>query len=431
MIKINIKRIKIIVLLVIVAVLVSLLISFLFLLHSSENNADDSEETPILIPPPETIMFPSYLFKETSSRGIKYNIDEEGNIILKDENSNSIYKITPQREVYKTDRDGEFKLVNEKSETESVLNTIKNDKTLDLSLNRNENTREESEENENKENNEENLIAFLKQFASDEKQNENKKLTISLSSQSENSSFENKSSHQDTTFSTLNSAEFLKSFAENNDYSLQNGQSEKEKFMTGIDNNSQSKGNKNTISKGVMIPITLITGINTDLPGIISAQINANIYDSYTGENILIEKGTKVMGKYDSRISYSQNRVQTVWNSLITNKGDNISIPSLIGVDRNGQSGWSGKTDKHLTGTIVSSLASGLLNLGSAALRNNVGDTLMTLLSGVNNTFNTSATSFISRELNRQPTITIDKGQEAYLITTAPIVFEDHPVFSN
>lgn len=429
MIKINVKRIKIIIFLVIVAVLVSLLISFLFLLRSSESKADESDETPILIPPPETIMFPSYLFKETSLTGIKYNIDDEGNIILKDENSDSIYKITPQKEVYKTDKDGEFKLVNEKSETESVLNTIKNDKTLDSSLNRNENTTEESEEN--KENNEENLIAFLKQFTSDEKQNENKKLTISLSSQSENTSFENKSSQQDTTFSTLNSAEFLKSFATNNDYSLQNGQSEKEKFMTGIDNNSQSKGNKHTISKGVMIPITLITGINTDLPGIISAQINTNIYDSYTGENILIEKGTKVMGKYDSRISYSQNRVQTVWNSLITNKGDNISVPTLIGVDRNGQSGWSGKTDKHLTGTIVSSLASGLLNLGSAALRNNVGDTLMTLLSGVNNTFNTSATSFISRELNRQPTITIDKGQEAYLITTSPIVFEDNSVLSN
>jgi type IV secretion system protein TrbI len=63
------------------------------------------------------------------------------------------------------------------------------------------------------------------------------------------------------------------------------------------------------LKRGSVIPSTLITGINSDLPGRITAQVRPNVYDSATGHYLLIPQGTKLFGRYDSKVSFGQSRV--------------------------------------------------------------------------------------------------------------------------
>lgn len=419
---IKIRYIKTAVILFIVTCILVTLLS-VFLLYVSKNRTE-KEETPVLIPPPENIMFPPCLFKSTSDRGIRYKIDEEGNVILKNDETSSLYKITSQKEIYKADDFGDFIKVNNE-EAKKIYDSLSQEKDLSTFFNISSVDKQDHIKADIQEKNETPpLYKSMKKQA--ESHEGDKKFTINLASLS-NAPIQTEHEKETNTFLSDTSAGILKTFAESNDYTVQNNQNEKERFISGYDKSTKNKADKHTIAKGVMIPVTIITGINTDLPGLITAQVSSNIYDSYSGENIVIEKGTKIIGKYDSRISYNQNRISTLWNTLVTNTGDNLTIPSLIGVDKNGQSGWSGKVDNHRTPGIVSSLLSGLLNLASTSLNNNVNSALLTLVSGgLNGGFNSFQSSFLAKELNRQPTISIDKGEQLYLMTTSPIIINEN-----
>ncbi len=80
-----------------------------------------------------------------------------------------------------------------------------------------------------------------------------------------------------------------------------------------------------------MIPATLITGINSDLPGRITAQISQNVYDSATGHRLLITQGTKLFGCYDSKVSFGQSRVLVVWSDIIFPDGSTLQIGGMAG----------------------------------------------------------------------------------------------------
>lgn len=413
---IKIKRIKIAILISAVVLVLLSLLSALFMVISDRKNK--AEETPVLIPPPENVMFPPMLFKTSSLSGTKYRMDEEGNVLLKNDDE-ALYKMTPLKELYKADEYGDFIRVYDEDEVENIYNTLSKEQELAHFFTPSLEGDNKSEDEILSEPHSPSLYQMAKEMLT--KPDESKKFTLSLSGSSP-SFYQNTEGREEITPFSSTSSDFLKSLAENSEYTAQNSQNEKERFISGYDKSVETSGNKHMISKGVMIPITLITGVNTDLPGLITAQISSNIYDSYSGENIILEKGTKIIGKYDSRITYNQNRISTVWNTIVTNNGDNITVPPLIGVDKNGQSGWGGKVDNHRTQSIVTSVLSGLLNLGSASLANSMSSTLLTLLgSGINSSLNAFGTSFINKELNRQPTITIDKGEQMYLMTTSPI----------
>lgn len=201
-----------------------------------------------------------------------------------------------------------------------------------------------------------------------------------------------------------------------NSYNSQNNQKEKQEF---IKNNNYKVHNLNENKKtflppGIIIPITLINSINSDLPGIVWAQISQNIYRD--NGDLLLKKGEKVLGEYNSIVSYAQNRLQVKFNKIVKNTGEIIET-NLIGCDRNGTSGFIGYTNDYKGNKIGASLISSLSGIGTNLLSNAINNTFInSLLSVSNSTFSGYASKLLEKEVDRQPTITVEKGTLCYML---------------
>lgn len=110
---------------------------------------------------------------------------------------------------------------------------------------------------------------------------------------------------------------------------------------------------------GTLIPAVLITGLNSDLPGKILGQVSQNVFDTRSGRYLLLPQGTKLLGEYDSRIAYGQERVLIVWTRLILPNGKSVTLEGMPGVDLSGYAGVSDQVNNHygrlLTGVLLSS----------------------------------------------------------------------------
>ena len=101
------------------------------------------------------------------------------------------------------------------------------------------------------------------------------------------------------------------------------------------------------VKAGSYIPAALITGINSDLPGSVNAQVTDNVYDTVTGNYLLIPQGAKLVGEYNSNLTFGQKRVQVVWNRIIFPDGQSIDLEKMQGVDIAGYTGFHDKVDNH------------------------------------------------------------------------------------
>ena len=102
------------------------------------------------------------------------------------------------------------------------------------------------------------------------------------------------------------------------------------------------------VQAGTVIPASLITGIRSDLPGQITAQVTENVYDSPTGRSLLIPQGGRLIGVYDSQVAFGQSRVLLVWTRLIMPNGRSIVLERQQGADTAGHSGLEDEVDNHL-----------------------------------------------------------------------------------
>ncbi len=102
-----------------------------------------------------------------------------------------------------------------------------------------------------------------------------------------------------------------------------------------------------TVLAGTVIAASLVTGINSDLPGFVIAQVTENVFDTVSGRRLLIPQGTKLIGKYDSVISFGQRRALVVWNRLILPDGSSIVVDNLPSTDAAGYAGLEDEVDFH------------------------------------------------------------------------------------
>jgi type IV secretory pathway VirB10-like protein len=123
------------------------------------------------------------------------------------------------------------------------------------------------------------------------------------------------------------------------------------------------------VQAGSVIPATLITGINSDLPGTMIAQVNQNVFDSKTGAYVLIPAGSKIIGKYDSQVTNGQSRVLVAWQRIIFPDSSSINIGGLAGADTAGYSGLTGKVDDHSGKLFRNAILFSLIGAGAALLQ--------------------------------------------------------------
>src|SRR5690606_38200477 len=119
------------------------------------------------------------------------------------------------------------------------------------------------------------------------------------------------------------------------------------------------------LKRGSVIPASLITGINSDLPGRIIAQVSQNVFDSATGHNLLIPQGAKLFGRYDSNISFGQRRVLVVWTDIVFPDGSTLQIAGMAGADAAGFSGFTDKVNNHYVRTFGSAVLVALIGAGT------------------------------------------------------------------
>lgn len=183
------------------------------------------------------------------------------------------------------------------------------------------------------------------------------------------------------------------------------------------------------LKRGSVIPATLITGLNSDLPGRITAQVSQNVYDSATGYRLLIPQGAKLFGRYDSKVSFGQSRVLVVWTDLIFPNGSTLQIGGMAGTDAEGFGGFKDKVDRHLWRTFGSAALVAIIGTGidmslpessTLATQDTASDAARRNFA---ETFGRVAEQTISKNLKVQPTIRIRPGYGFNVLVDQDIVF--------
>jgi type IV secretion system protein TrbI len=178
----------------------------------------------------------------------------------------------------------------------------------------------------------------------------------------------------------------------------------------------------NVVQAGSIIPAALITGIRSDLPGQITAQVTQNVYDSPTGRILLIPQGSRLIGDYDSEVSFGQNRVLLAWNRLILPDGRSIMLDRQPGADAAGYAGLQDATNYHWGSLAKAALISTVLGVG-AELGSGSNDALThALRTGTQDTVNQAGQQVVRRQLNVAPTLTIRPGFPLRIIVTRDLI---------
>lgn len=183
-----------------------------------------------------------------------------------------------------------------------------------------------------------------------------------------------------------------------------------------------------TLSRGSIIPAMLLTGINADLPGRILAQVSQNIYDSATGRHLLIPQGTRLVGRYDSKVSHGQSRILVVWTDIVLANGQSLDIGSMTGIDQEGQAGFKDRIDRHYLRTFGSAALVALIGTGmDLALPDdrNLGltDASDAARRSFTETFGRLAEKSISKNLDVQPTLSIRPGYRFNVLVDQDLAF--------
>lgn len=178
------------------------------------------------------------------------------------------------------------------------------------------------------------------------------------------------------------------------------------------------------LQAGSLIPAALITGIRSDLPGQVTAQVTQNVYDSPTGRILLIPQGARLIGDYDSEISVGQERVLLAWSRLILPGGRSIRLDRQPGADARGMAGLADRTDHHWGSMLRAALVSTLLGVG-AELGSDGDDALVRALrEGSQDTVNQSGRRLVERQMNIPPTLTIRPGFALRVLVTRDLILE-------
>jgi type IV secretion system protein VirB10 len=210
----------------------------------------------------------------------------------------------------------------------------------------------------------------------------------------------------------------------------QNGQDRKLAFVNGpIDRRTTnsdrlvSPPSPYVVQAGTVIPGALITGIRSDLPGEITAQVSENVYDSPTGKYLLVPQGARLIGQYDSQVAFGQSRVLLVWTRLIMPNGKSIVLERQPGADPAGYSGLEDEVDNHWGALFKAALLSTLLSVGSeAGTSGNQNDLVQAIRRGGAQSFNQVGQRVVSRNLDIQPTLTVRPGFPVRIIVNRDLV---------
>lgn len=180
-----------------------------------------------------------------------------------------------------------------------------------------------------------------------------------------------------------------------------------------------------TLQAGSVIRAALLTGIRSDLPGQVTAQVTEDVFDSAGGRWKLIPQGSRLIGAYESHVSFGQERLQLAWTRLILPDGRSIALEKAVAADRSGYAGLEDQVDRHwrrLGGAaLVSSLLAAGAQLGAGSSDSQI---LQALRSGGASAMSIAGQQLVGKVMDAQPTLTIRPGYAFNVMVAHDLVLE-------
>lgn len=181
------------------------------------------------------------------------------------------------------------------------------------------------------------------------------------------------------------------------------------------------------LQAGAVIPAALLTGLRSDLPGQVTAQVTEDVFDSPTGKILLIPQGARLIGQYDAQIAFGQSRALMVWTRLIMPNGRSIVLVRQPGADAQGYAGLADQVDNHWGALFKAAALSTLLSVGAEAGTSNSENSLVQALrQGASQGFSQVGEQVVGRSLNVQPTLTVRPGFPVRVMVTQDLVLEPY-----
>ena len=183
------------------------------------------------------------------------------------------------------------------------------------------------------------------------------------------------------------------------------------------------------LKRGSVIPATLVTGINSDLPGRLVAQVSQNVFDSATGRLLLIPQGSKLFGRYDSEVTNGQSRVLVIWTDIVFPNGSTLQIGGMAGADPAGYGGFKDQVDTHFFETFGSAILVALIGAGTEMMLppegqgSNSNSPENSARESFAETFSELSEQTVSRNMDVQPTLKIRPGYLFNVLVDQDIVF--------
>ncbi len=178
---------------------------------------------------------------------------------------------------------------------------------------------------------------------------------------------------------------------------------------------------------GSTIAAALITGLSSDLPGEVVAQVTEDVFDSTTGRTKLIPQGTRLIGSYDAHVSYGQSRALVVWTRLIMPDGSSLDLDRLIGTDAAGQSGFADRVNRHTGKLLEAGLLSTLFGVGTKLATSGGGnnnDIAFAIRDSAGQSVERAGDKLVGHQLDVQPTISIRPGARVRVLVSRDLVLD-------
>jgi len=177
-----------------------------------------------------------------------------------------------------------------------------------------------------------------------------------------------------------------------------------------------------TLSAGSVISASLITGLRSDLPGLVTAQVTENTYDSATGRTLLIPQGSRLIGSYDSVVAFGQSRALVVWQRIILPDGSSLRIDNVPATDPSGYAGLPDKVDFHTWQLLKGIALSTMLGVSSQLALSGQSDLVQAIRMSTQDNVSRAGDQITQRNLGIQPTITIRPGAPVRLVVHKDLV---------
>ncbi|GGC04640.1 conjugal transfer protein TrbI [Novosphingobium endophyticum] len=208
------------------------------------------------------------------------------------------------------------------------------------------------------------------------------------------------------------------------------GQDHKAKFVASLDDGGDINPHRlsgpaspNSLVAGSVIAASLLTGLNSDLPGMVIAQVTQNAYDTATGQVLLVPQGARLVGKYDSAVAFGQRRALVVWQRLILPDGRSMRLDNMPAADPSGYAGLADKVDFYTWRLLKGAAISTLLGVGAQLSVSGESDLVEAIREAAQTNIARAGDQLAQHNLNIPPTVTIRPGTPVRLIVRRDLVF--------